>query len=331
MSANTTSWTDLNFIERQMIPIMDVGTVQGGQFQPKWLEYQDGGIEHKWAQEANTITMDFGGVFHSIFLRWAVSVNGLQIASEKYSSPEWLESGKAFAIIGIRNRPDGSGPAQTYVRTWEGAFASKVHESSMPMLAAWGFCNLYACLEEFIFKLFRTYLEHNPLNICKGDEFSDLRKAYKARDQSEQHLENWNVLWKERLDAWHRKKLYDGIERVFNNFIQQSGLSIPVAYEGDHDYCTYAKTLGGIAMIRNCFIHGATGVSQELADFCSSNARMFFHYEKGQNFAITLHELATFEYFTDVFTQTLNLSFYELMVPGGREAHRRMLKDSERT
>jgi len=311
-----------------MIPIMDAGFDPKAPDQAKWLEYQGSCIEPRWAQDANAITMDFGGVFHSTFLRWAVAINGLQIAAEKYKSREWLDTGKTFAISGIRNQPGGEGPALTYVRAWDGDFASEVHESTMSMLPAWGFCNLYACLEEFIFKLFRAYLEHNPLSICKGDEFINLRKAYKARSQSEGQLETWNVLWKQRLDAWHRKKLYDNIEKVFNNFIQQTGLLIPVAYEGEYDYSTYAKTLGGIAMIRNCFIHGATEVPESLADFCDSNAAMFFMYEKGAKFVITSHELATFEYFTDVFTQTLNLSFFELVAPGAREAHRQMLKSA---
>lgn len=281
----------------------------------KWIEFECEDPDKKWILDANSITMDFGGVFHSIFLRWAVTVNGLHVSAEKYKSKDWIESGKSFSVTGLRNSPDGSGPRQEYVRVWDGKMASEVHESSIPMLAAWAFCNMYSCLEEFVFKIFRVFLELNPLAICKGNEFQDLRRAYRERDISEAHRLDWNERWERRLDAWHRNKLYDGIEKVFNNFILQSRLEIPSAYKAEYDYSDVAKTLGGIAMIRNCFIHGATEVPQELGDFCKTFQSSFFDYESGKKFEITLHELATFEHFTDTFTQTLNTSFLELAHP----------------
>lgn len=313
MADKKTSWTELNFIERQMLPIM---SPDYNERKPvKWIEFECQDLEKKWISKANKITMDFGGIFHSIFLRWAVTVNGLHVATEKYQSQNWIDSGKSFSVVGIRNKIDGSGPHQTYVRIWDGKFASEIHASSIPMLAAWAFCNMYSCLEEFIFKIFRVFLESNPLTICKGDEFKDLRKIYRDRELSDVHLLKWNELWDNRLDSWHRKKLYDGIERVFNNFIQQSGLVIPSGYTNKYDYSDIAKTLGGIAMIRNCFIHGETEVPQELGDFCETFQSSFFKYKTGDKFGITLNELAIFEYFTDTFTQTLNTSFLELAHP----------------
>lgn len=312
MSKTKTSWAELNFIQRKTIHISSVKDMKGI---PKWLEFENSKPEFQWVANANAITMDFGGVFHSIFLRWAVTINGLHVATEKYKSNEWLKSKKSFTVTGIRNSLDGSGPRLEHVRVWDGDMASKVHESSIPMLSAWAFCNMYSCLEEFIFKLFKTYLEEHPLIICRGNEFKELRKLYQNRTSSTQNNLEWKEQWEKRLDNWHRKKLYDGIANVFNNFIQQSGLKIPSGYQGNYDYNDISKTLGGISMIRNCFIHGVTEVPQELSDFCDSFHGILFKFKAGEKFELTLHELATLEFFTDIFTQALNTSFFELIHP----------------
>lgn len=313
MGSERTSWSELNLIERRMISIM---APDYNEKRPvKWLDFDCDDPAKLWIKEANSITMDFGGVFHSIFLRWAVTVNGLHVAADRYKSSEWIDRGKHFAVTGFRNALDGGGPSQTYVRIWDGPSASEVHSSSIPMLAAWAFCNMYACLEEFIFKLFRTYLESNPLSICKGDEFKHLRKAYRERTLTDDNLSAWNTKWEERLDSWHRKKLYDKIENVFNNLARNTGIEIPASYGDKLDFSDVAKTLGGIALIRNCFIHGETDVPEELGNFCDSPQSLFFNYKTGDRLEITLHELATFEYFADTFTQTLNTSLFELAHP----------------
>lgn len=86
-----TSWTELNFIERESIPIMAPGALELENV--KWFEFTvtDEGL--KWVQEINEVVMEFGGVFHSIFLRWAVTINGLHVAADKYSDPEWKKKG----------------------------------------------------------------------------------------------------------------------------------------------------------------------------------------------------------------------------------------------
>lgn len=311
--ADQTSWTELNFIERESIPIMDPGALEIENV--KWFEFAVADKESKWVQEINEVVMEFGGVFHSIFLRWAVTINGLHVAADKYSDPEWKNRGMGFAVQGIRNRMDGSGAEFKNVRVWDGSMASEVHSSSIPMLAAWAFCNMYSCLEEFIFKIFRVYLNSNPLEICKGDEFKDIRKIYHGRDQSNEQHFAWIEAWGERLESWHRKKLYDGLERIFKNFISKTGLQIPSFYEGDYGYDDIAKTLGGISLIRNCFIHGVTKIPPELALFCEGFQSSFFNFTEGERFSLSIHDLATLEHFTDTFTQTLNNSLFELANP----------------
>jgi hypothetical protein len=174
---------------------------------------------------------------------------------------------------------------------------------------------MYSCLEEFIFKMFKVYLNSNPLEICKGPEFKDIRSLYRKRDEGSEQHSAWVESWEERLEAWHRKKLYDGLEKVFNNFASKTRLQIPSFYDGEYDYNDIAKTLGGISLIRNCFIHGVTIVPRELALFCEGFQSSFFRFSEGEKFTLSIHDLATLEHFTDTFTQTLNNSLFELANP----------------
>ncbi|WP_156894641.1 hypothetical protein [Janthinobacterium sp. 1_2014MBL_MicDiv] len=325
MSEYKTSWTELNFIEKETISAMSPDVLSKN---IKWVEFPaEPGLE--WLCETNNVIMDFGGTFHSIYLRWAVTINGLHVAVEKYRNPSWIKRAQVFKVAGFRNAIDGSGPRQTPVRVWTPDAVAKVHESSIPMLAAWAFCNMYSCLEEFVFKIFRIYLDAHPLVICKGDEFKALRRAYNDRVDSQESLENWKTLWNERLESWHRKRLYDGLEKVFLNYCNVAGLEIPVAYKGEYGYEAVAKTLGGISLIRNCFIHGATVVPVELAEFCKGFESLFFSYEEGRKFEISLNELATLEYFTDTLTQTLNSSILELSFPEIKDLNKRFAKESK--
>ncbi|MBB1486706.1 hypothetical protein [Oceanospirillum sediminis] len=317
-----TSWTELNFIERESVPIMTPGALTLENL--KWIEFVVTDEEAKWIQEINEVVMEFGGVFHSIFLRWAVTINGLHVAEDKYSDPEWKKKGLSFAVQGIRNRKDGSGPELTNVRVWDGNMAAEVHSSSIPMLAAWAFCNMYSCLEEFIFNMFREYLKSNPLEICRGDDFKEIRKLYRERDQSHDKSIAWKTAWDERLESWHRKKLYIGLDKVFKNFISKTGIQIPSFYKGIYNYNDIAKTLGGISLIRNCFIHGVTTVPKELAQFCEEFQSSFFNFTEGEKFSLSLHELATLEHFTDAFTQTLNKSLFELANPDMKDLYKQL-------
>ncbi len=317
MSDTQTSWTKLNFIDRHTIPVEFFDPKDAAKI--KWIEFEANTTRPKWIAESNAETIKFGGTFHSIYLRWNVAVNGLFKAAEVYVSKEWLTSRKAFEVKGIRNAPDGSGPQLSPVQVWDGTKAAEVHRTSAPMIAAWAFCNMYSCLEEFIFRLYRIYLESDPLVICHGEEFRALRKLFRNKDNSEADREAWKTDWAARLESWHRKKLYAGLGPVFSAYVQRSGLKIPGSYEGQFSYDDVAVTLGGIALIRNGFVHGATKVSKELGDFCQTFRRGLFDFAEGADFEISLKELAALEHFTDTLTFNLNTSFFELAWPEVRE------------
>lgn len=305
-------WTELNFIEREILSPMDEKLLSVGPI--KWIEFPCKN-EYEWVGEANKLVMEFGGIFHSVYLRWAFAINGLHVAQEHYSSNDWLNENKIFNVNGIRNSIDGSGPKQSVVYEPEKHEVAELHGSTIPMLSAWAFCNMYSCLEEFIFKLFRIFLNYHPLNVLKGSDFKHGRALYRDRGNSAEDENAWQNYWGVRLDSWHRKKLYDGIEKTVNNLTAQSNIKIPKAYEKDFNYSDVAKTLGGISLIRNCFIHGVTKVPKELEEFCSDFRGLFFSYKEGEKFAITIHELETFDFSTSTFLQTLNQSFFEMVCP----------------
>ncbi len=241
-------WTELNFIEREMLSPMDERLLSVGLI--NWIEIPCKN-ENQWVGEANKLVMDFGGIFHSVYLRWAFAVNGLHVAQDRYSSDDWLNGNKEFNVTGIRNSLDGSGPKQTVVYGPEKHVVAELHGSTIPMLSAWAFCNMYSCLEEFLFKLFRIFLNYHPLNILKGNEFRHGRALYKNRGKSTEDENAWQNFWGNRLDSWHKKKLYDGIEKIFNNFTTQSNIKIPKAYENKFNYTDVASGCPESGFVQN--------------------------------------------------------------------------------
>lgn len=307
-----TSWTELNFIERESLSFFDIKS-EGQIKQIDFLDFILNDPDKKWMEESNKLVMDFSAVFHSIYLRWAVTINGLNVAEEKYSSKEWENPLKAFAVAGIRNGKKS--PEIVHLKQWDGKTASEIHKSSIPMLAGWAFCNMYSVFEEFIFKLYKIYLEANPLTILRGNDFRELRQLYNNKDTDDSSLKEWENAWKDRLEKWHRKKLYDGLEKIFNSYITLTKLEIPEMYNAPYNLEDVSKTIGGISLIRNCFIHGMAKVPKELADFCNTFQSINFKFIENEKFTIDLTDLMTLEFFSFTFTQTLNNSFNELALP----------------
>jgi hypothetical protein len=319
-----TSWTELNFIERKSLPFFDI---ENEIKEIDFIDFVLDDSEKKWMEESNKLVMDFSGVFHSIYLRWAVTINGLNVAEEKYRSKEWENPSKAFVVAGIRNGKES--PEVVYLKQWDGKTASEIHKSSIPMLAGWAFCNMYSVFEEFIFKLYKIYLEAHPLTILEGREFRDMRVLYQKKDESDANLLKWQNAWNERLEKWHRKKLYDGLEKIFNSYINLTKLEIPAIYNAPYSLEDVSKTIGGISLIRNCFIHGMANVPKELGDFCKTFQSISFNFIENEKFTINLNDLMTLEYFSFTFTQTLNNSFNELAFPIMKEIAQKKFNKSE--
>ncbi|MDQ7084598.1 MAG: hypothetical protein Q9M36_06555 [Sulfurovum sp.] len=90
-----------------------------------------------------------------------------------------------------------------------------------------------------------------------------------------------------------------------------------------------ATTIGGISLIRNCFIHGMAIVPKELGNFCKTFQSISFQFVEDEKFTIDLNDLMTLEYFSFTFTQTLNNSFSELAFPFMKEIAKKKFNKSE--
>lgn len=195
---------------------------------------------------------------------------------------------------------------------WDKTTTARNCASSIPMVASWGLLDLYSCLEEFIFEIYRIYLKSNPSSIIKGNDFQSLRRLYrKFKDSPDDEIsKKWEKEIETRLDCWQRKKMYDGLDKVFLSYITVASLKKPSTFSQSSPE-TWAETLRGIAILRNSFTHGVKTVSKELADFSKQPHSMLFDFKEDEELTIELIHLQSVECFCDQLLSALNLSLVE--------------------
>ncbi|MBA4191488.1 MAG: hypothetical protein C0467_26210 [Planctomycetaceae bacterium] len=244
-------------------------------------------------------------------MRWALAINGLNVAAERYGDPAWART-RAFQVRSVRPRngvDDMGGMAVEHapIAQWDGKTAAKNHMDTIPMLTAFGIIDIFANLETFVFILYRLYLNQTPDSIIEGDDFKELRKL--KRDPAKDA--EWKVAWEERLNNWHRKKLYDGLAKVFKAFCAVTKLKTPSTYTHT-TIDTWVESLDMIAIVRNCLIHGASTVPANLAEACKKPHALLFDFELDAPLEITLYHLEGVELFCDQLLTGINLSMLEL-------------------
>jgi hypothetical protein len=295
---------DLDFVGHQRISVQ--------QYDPAILPainnivYKATNDKTVWIEETTSKIGDWRVIFRSTYIRWAVSLNGLHVASEKYSTSK---EDKQFIINSIR--VDNNVPKQTTIVEWDFKTAADVHLKSAPMLCAYGLIDLYACFEEFIFDFYKIYLTHNPEHLLTGDENKPLKKLYKAYLADASLADEWNEKFTIRMYAWQRKKLYDGLGKVFLSYCNQSGIQKPSMYKLSNP-TTWSETLTGISLVRHSLTHGAKTVAKELGDFCKTPNNNGFTFKENDPLEIKLFHLQATELFSDQLLTALNLSLVEL-------------------
>ncbi|MBU3161352.1 hypothetical protein KPL37_16715 [Clostridium frigoris] len=271
--------------------------------------------EDKWIERSCEKIGEWRSVFRSTYIRWALCINGLCVASDKYADPTWNSKNK-FTVSTLR-----AGKycvEQANIVVWDGITASKAHKDTVDIIAEWGMIDLYGCIEEFVFNLYSIYLDYHPNILMEGSEFKKLRRIYNQREEGEAERILWNDAWKERIEKWHRKKLYDGIDKIFLSYCNHSRIKEPSKYTHT-TIQTWAETIKGISILRNCLIHGVEVVPKELEEFCQKPYCMSFDFKEGQTLKVKLHHLQSVEMFTDQLLNALNTSFLELMYPEFKE------------
>ena len=178
------------------------------------------------------------------------------------------------------------------------------------MLVAYGIIDLYACLEEWVFNLYRAYLNENPDRLLQGDEFESLRRLRKNAASSEEARNEWQAAWQERCEAWQRKRIYDGLHKVFLAFFADTRIAKPKAYKNTTPE-SWAESIRLVAVLRNSLMHGATEVNDELANLTGKPHSLGFDLNKGERLRMELIHLQSVECFLDQLLNAVNLSLVE--------------------
>jgi hypothetical protein len=259
----------------------------------------------RWIEEATSSIGRWRSIFRSTYIQWSLALNGLHVAAERYRSPEWKNPNRQFYTTSLRVDESGSASPQI-IKLWDGKGAADAHLGAVPLMAAWGLIDLYACFEEVVFDLYCIYLRSNPDSVIRGPEFKHLRKLRRDAEGSPQKKAEWEAALAERLATWQRNRIYDGLGRVLIAFFGVSGLKKPETFKsGPEDW---ASTMDGVALLRNCLVHGEQLVSKDLADFSSQPNAMTFDFKEGMPLEVTLLHLQGVELFSDQLLSALNLA-----------------------
>jgi hypothetical protein len=270
----------------------------------------------RWLKEGTMAIGEWRAKLRSTYLRWALSINGLEVAAKRYVDPEW---GKRHAFEVKSMRPvagdfDEQGRVrveETRIALWDGPTASENHRNTMPMLAAFGVIDMYARLEEFVFALYRIFLNHHPETLLKGDEYKDLRHLRREAAEDDSKKSGWEEAWQKRLNTWQRKKLYEGLGNVFKAFCSVAHLEKPDGYQVS-SIDTWAESIDIVGLVRHSLVHGVAEVTEELANACNKLHAMLFNFEKGKPLEINLYHLQGVDCFCEQFLTGLNISMVEL-------------------
>lgn len=272
--------------------------------------------EHQWIENATTEIGPWRAQLRSTYIRWALALNGLHVAAEKYQDPKW-KAATSFRVGSLR--PSRSGPNEfggvnlvpTVIAQWTGDTTAEAHLQTAPMLCAFGVIDLYANLEEVIFSLYRIYLNQHPDDIIKGPDFQRLRSMRSAALVDPAKRPAWESAWNDRLNKWQEKKIYDGLGKVFRSLCSKSGIKAPKHYKLTN-VDTWAESIETISLVRNSLVHGVSVVSDKLDIACQKPYAMNFKFRKGEPLKIELHHLQYIDCFCEQLLDALNISLIEL-------------------
>lgn len=258
--------------------------------------------EDAWIKTTTEKIGDWRAYFRSTYIRWALALNGLHVAKDRYDSKKGEPVG--FTVDSLRAN------GLENIAFWDMETAAKNHGETIPMMAAWGLTDLYSCIEEFVFELYRIYLTQHPDSIIRGLDFSDLRRIRREASDSAEKNQEWEEALGERLDSWQRKRLYDGLSKVFLSYTNVTNIKTPSIYN-QSTVETWAETIKGIGELRNCFTHGVEVVTKDLANFSAKPNSMFFDFKEGDPLNVELRHLQSVECFLDQLLNAINLSLIE--------------------
>lgn len=258
--------------------------------------------EDAWIKTTTEKIGDWRAYFRSTYIRWALTLNGLHVAKDRYESKKGEDV--SFKIDSLRAK------GLENIALWDMETTGRNHAETIPMIAAWGLLDLYSCIEEFVFEFYRIYLTEHPESIIRGPEFSDLRRLRREAPKSVEKNQQWEEALDERLNSWQRKRLYEGLSKVFLSYTSATNIKTPSIYTKS-TVEIWAETIKGIGELRNCFTHGVEVVTKDLSDFSAQPNSMLFDFKEGDPLNVQLHHLQSVECFLDQLLTAINLSLIE--------------------
>lgn len=293
---------DLLFSRENIIPIQSFGFDNLPEINN--IIFSTDKEELKWVENCTSKIGGWRSKFRSTYIRWAISINGLHLGQEKYSKTEWKSQNK-FRIDCYRTK--GNTTVKEPLIFWDGDTAAKAHFETVNMIASYGIIDLYSLFEEFIFDFFRTYKFLNPKKFITGTDNKEIRKLYNDRQRNP---EEWESAWKEKLDKWQRKKIYEGIDKTFIGFFNVTNLKKPDNYKVTTPE-TWAETLKSISILRNCLVHGTTTYPKDLAEISKKPHGLGFNFTEGEKIELNTNHLMAIELFAEQLLNAMNLSLVE--------------------
>lgn len=258
----------------------------------------------KWIEASTEMIGDFRSLFRSVYMRWAITINSLFVARDRYES----KTDRVLAIDTIR--ASGDGPKRVHLAVWQGKEAADNYASCIPLMGGYGVQDLYGALEEVVFALYEIYIEAHPQLLMQGDEFKNLRKLYRDRETSETLQVDFQEAWAVRLEGWRRKRAYDGLHKVFAAYWKKTGLKRPSWYELS-DIDDLAKNIEMIGLIRHHVTHGEDLVSEDLGKLCDEQPQLGLNFQTGEKLVVSTEHLMIVEAFLDQLLNTINMSLLE--------------------
>lgn len=259
----------------------------------------------KWISEVTSRISDYKVFAKSVYMRWAITINALHVARDRYASDDRL----ALAVDHLAMTPKG--PEREHMVIWSGHQTAENYTSIIPTISAYAIQDMFGALEEIIFDIYETYINYNKLEILKGPDFRELRRLLRDQEDSPEKKLDFESAWDDRLDSWRRKKIYDGLHRVFKSFWNRAKLSRPSWYK-ETDVDDWAKTIELFSELRNLITHGEDFASSRLELLSNDQPFLGLKYVAGELLDPDLFAMMVMESFIEKFLGALNFSLMEL-------------------
>lgn len=247
----------------------------------------------RWIYESLDFIINEIYLFTSVYMKWCMAINGLELAVEKYSDKVW-QGEYGFGIEGLRNNKEGM-TESTQLVFWEGNYVPNAHESVIPMISSWGIIDINRKMEKFIFELYSIYLKGNPDKLMNGAEYKELRRLHRKKDESQGSKEEWSERIQNRIKEWKNKRSRDNLSGVLIDYYRDTGLNNIFYEEIDGIINDTIEILKFIIELRNSLIHNDAYVSKRLATLSNHSTLIGYNLTEGDKLEMKLIDLQIVE------------------------------------